>query len=181
MLDKILPGELGAQRTRGPANLWHKAGAQCGLSAVAWSIGKPRIDVQAAVEEVINMGPIETLSFLVVICHHDDLRIASAIRVGVFAALCYPLPGALQDFLHLFEPLGGKVRISAVVRQTQTARLDAPPARNPAGCVRPLQGPGPGVDVPELRILPIKTKGLGACPGLDDEAVSFVVLVPQPG
>src|SRR5439155_7740946 len=77
MLDKILPGKLGAQRTRGPANLRHKASAQRGLSAIAWGIGKAWIDMQTAVEEVIDMGPIETLRFLVVIGHHDDLRIAS--------------------------------------------------------------------------------------------------------
>src|SRR5215510_7057405 len=89
MLDKILPGEMSAQRTRSPANLRHKAGAQRGLRAIAWGIGKAWIDVQATVEEVINMGPVETLSFLIVIGHHDDLGIASAIGVGVFATFCH--------------------------------------------------------------------------------------------
>ena len=181
MLDKILPGELGAQCTRSPANLRHKAGAQRGLSAVARGIGKAWIDVQAAVEEIINMGSIETLSFLIVIGHHDDLRIASAIRVGVFATFRHPVPEALHDFLRPFVAVVAQVRIHVVVGETKIPRLDAPPTGNPDGRVRLLQWPGPDVDVPELRILPVKTKGLGARPGLDDEAVGFVVLVPQRG
>src|SRR5262249_572674 len=60
-------------------------------------------------------------------------------------------------------------------------RLNAPPARNPDRRMRLLQWSGPDVNVPELRILAIKTKGLRARPGLHDETVGFIVLVSQPG
>src|SRR5215475_15901961 len=181
MLDKILPGELGAQRTRGPANLRHKTCAQRGLGAIAWGIGKAWIDMQAAVEEVIDMRPIETLGFLVIIGYHDDLRIASAIRVGVFATFRHPVPEALHDFLRPFVPIVAQVGVHIVIGKAKIPRLNAPPAGNPDRRMRLLQWSGPDVDVPELRILAIKTKGLRARPGLHDETVGFIVLVPQPG
>src|SRR5262249_5955434 len=181
LIQQILPGQCAAQPGGTVTNLGGETGAQRFLGTVPRRIGKALEDVQTFIIEVVGVGIVVTLSGGVRLCHSHQLQEAGTIRVALDAAGVTALPKSLQHLTPTDEAKVAQVAIAIVVIQHPIPRLNAATPWNPHRRMGFLQGAWPDIYVAQLRILPVKTKGLRASPGLDDEVVAFTVLVAQGG
>src|SRR5262249_32639820 len=144
-------------------------------------ISKTLEDVQTFVIEVIGVGIVVTLSGSVRLCHSHQLEEAGTIRIALDATGVTALPKPLQHLAATDEAKVAQVAIAIVVVQHPVPRLNAATPRDPHRWMGFLHGAWPDIHIAQLRILTIKTKGLRASPGLDNEVVAFTVLVAQGG
>src|SRR6266536_5718962 len=100
-------------------------------------------------------------------------------RIRLEAALLTSFPKTLQHLGTSDEAKVAQVAITVIVIQHPVPRLNTPTSGDPHRWMGFLEGAWPDIHVAQLRILAVKTKGLRACPGLDDEVVAFPVLVAQ--
>src|SRR4029450_8512776 len=156
-------------------------GAQRFLGAVPGRIGKALEDVQTFIIEIVGVGILVTPSRGVRLCPSHQLEEAGTIWIGLDTTGVTALPKPLQHLTATDEAKVAQVAIAVVVIQHPVPRLNAATSRDPHRRMGFLQGAWPDIDVAQLRVLPIKTKGLRASPGVDDEVVAFTVLVAEGG
>jgi hypothetical protein len=125
------------------------------------------------------VGIVVALSGGIRLCHSHQLEEAGTIRIALDATGITALPKSLQHLAATDEAKVAQVAIAVVVIQHPVPRLNAATSWDPHRRMGFLQGAWPDVHIAQLRILAIKTKGLRASPGLDDEVVAFTVLVAQ--
>src|SRR5215471_20442893 len=125
------------------------------------------------------MGIVLTLSLSIRCRYCHKLEKTGTIRIGFDATGVTALPKTLEHLGTTDEAKVAQVAITVVVIQYPVPRLNAATPRNPHRRMGFLQGARPDIHVAQLRILAVKTKGLRAGPGLDDEIVAFAVLVAQ--
>ena len=177
VFNEVLPFQLLACRRGDTADLRGESRPHGGHGAIAWRVGETGVDVQAAVEEVIDVRCVQPLGFLIAVGHADDLRVTGAIGVVVLAEGRGPLPIAVHHLLRPLVAVIAEVGVVVVVLQAEVPGFDAAAAGNPDGRVRLLQGPRPDVHVAQLGVLAVEAERFRARPRLDDQPVRLVVLV----
>ncbi len=131
-VDDLLPGEKLALHLRGRvAHLAAHALADGGDAGVAGRAGIARIDVEAAVIEILRRLGVELLRLGIVFRDADELQERHAVRIGLGAEPLHRLPIAVDDRSagHVAEI--GKIGVEEVVLDAPFPGLDAAAAGNP--------------------------------------------------
>ncbi len=180
-LDQVLPGQLGIAAA-GRGVLRQGAGLDGLDGAIARGVGEARIDVQAAVVEVVDVLGIEPLGLLVGLGHADGLGEAGAIGRGVGrVALGHPVPVALHQRLGADVAGEAEVGIGIGVVDAEVVGLHRAAAGDVDRRMRLLDRPRPDVDVAQLVVAAVEGERLALGPGADDQLVRLGVFLAGQG
>ncbi len=127
------------------------------------------------------MGIVVALGRRIGVGDGHQLQEAGAVRIGLDTAYLTAIPVAFENLAAPDEAEITQVAIAIVVVQTPIPGLDAATTGNPHRRMGLLHWAWPNIDIAQLRILAVKTERLRTGPGLDDEIVSFLILVAQGG
>ena len=136
-------------------------------------------DVQAAVVEVRGRFCVVLLGLGVRLRHADELQIACAVRVAVAPGAIDRFPIAPHDVRSRLVAEVAQESVHVVVLGDPLPGFHAAAAGDPDGRMRLLDRPRPDVDVAQLVELAVEGERLRLGPRLDDQVVSFAVLVAQ--
>src|SRR5581483_9254159 len=113
------------------AHLGLQSGADGGLGAIARRVGEAGIDVQAAVEEIIDVFGVVLLGLGVSLGNRDELQEAGAVGIGLGALLRHLLPETVHYFLSVLVAEVRQVAVGVVVIEHPVPGFDRTAARDP--------------------------------------------------
>src|SRR5690349_21778606 len=123
LLAELLPRLVLAHVLARVADLRDDAGAHRRLADVAGRARRPRIEVEALVEEVVDVRPPLALARGVGVADADLLEERGAVRVGVLPERGEPLPVAFHHLLRALVPAEREVAVVVVVLRAEVPGL----------------------------------------------------------
>src|SRR5207302_10014526 len=140
LLPRLVPSEVQARVT----DLRHDAGTHRRLAHVSRRAHHAGVEVQALVEEVVDVRPPLALAGAIGVAETHLLEEGLAVRVRVGAERGPPLPVAVEHALGALVAAEGEVAVVVVVLDAEVPGLERAEARDPDRRMRVHGGSGSG-------------------------------------